>query len=166
MHKCMDQSCIHASSCVCISTCMHVRPKCCMLIMMYTTMYARLDSCMPGHIFRPILLFLPPPPPHPAHSYRHPPGCTVNIRYMVDTMEMMATKLISLRDSRRGTSRLRGVSPLCRTRRGETERPLSESGHNKSFRKSDMSSFELQHISAISNRKGGNRAPSIRIRPQ
>ena len=42
--------------------------------------------------------------------------------------------LISLRHSRRGTWRLRGLSPLYRTRRGETERPLSESGHDKSIR--------------------------------
>ena len=46
------------------------------------------------------------------------------------------------------------LSPLYRTRRGETEHSLSESGHNKSFCKTAMFSFELDLISAISNPKG------------
>ena len=46
---------------------------------------------------------------------------------------------------------------------GETERSLSESGHNTSFRKNVMFSFELELISIVSNPKGGNRVLSIRI---
>ena len=45
-------------------------------------------------------------------------------------------------------------------------RSLSESGHNTSFCENDMSSFELELISAISSPKGGNRVSSIRIRAQ
>ena len=63
-------------------------------------------------------------------------------------------------------TQIRAYPPLYRTRRGETERPLSESGHNESFYKKDVSPFKLELISIVSNPKGGNRALSIRIRAQ
>ena len=70
--------------------------------------------------------------------HRHPPcrqsGSTVTVWELLPSP---SSKLISLRDSRRGTWRLRGLSPLYRTRRGETERPLSEFGHDKPIRHRD-----------------------------